>query len=205
MDALSTQHMTIKSMPIVFFGLGSISRLPECIGTVGRDRVFVVTDSGVSRSAAGAAMRDVLVASGISHRIYDGIHANPGVDDIDSGAEALLDFGADLVVGFGGGTAMDCAKGISLAAANEMSARDLDYRNEVAQPAFPIIAVPTTAGTGSETNSFAVLEHPTEHRKFYVGNSSAVARFAILDPQLTMELPPSRPLHSRHGRADARY
>jgi alcohol dehydrogenase len=94
------------------------------------------------------------------------------------------------VVAVGGGSAIDAAKGIALAAVNPQRGRDLDYRRDFAHPALPIVAVPTTAGTGAETNAFAVVTDPATRRKFYVGHASSRPAAVILDPDLTAGLPP---------------
>jgi alcohol dehydrogenase len=94
------------------------------------------------------------------------------------------------VVAVGGGSAIDAAKGVALAAVNPQRGRGLDYRRDFARPALPIVAVPTTAGTGAETNAFAVVTDPATRRKFYVGHASSRPAAAILDPDLTVGLPP---------------
>jgi alcohol dehydrogenase len=86
---------------------------------------------------------------------------------------------------------MDAAKGIALGAVNPQRGIELDYTGDFAHPALPIIAVPTTAGTGAEVNAFGVVTDVVGHRKFYVGHSSALARAAVLDPELTVGLPPN--------------
>ena len=90
----------------------------------------------------------------------------------------------------GGGSPIDAAKGIALAAVNPQRGRDLDYRGQFASPALPIVAVPTTAGTGAETNAFGVVTDPQSRRKFYVGHASTLPAAAVLDPGLTVGLPP---------------
>ena len=95
------------------------------------------------------------------------------------------------LVAVGGGSPIDAAKGIALAAVNPQRGRDLDYRGDFATPALPIVAVPTTAGTGSETNAFGVVTDPAGRRKFYLGHASSMPAAAILDPALTVGLPPA--------------
>jgi alcohol dehydrogenase len=101
------------------------------------------------------------------------------------------------LVAVGGGSPIDAAKGIAIAAVNPERGRDLDYRREFAVPGLPIVAVPTTAGTGAETNSFGVVTDPAAHRKFYVGHASTMPAAAILDPALTVGLP--RPVTAASG------
>jgi alcohol dehydrogenase len=95
------------------------------------------------------------------------------------------------LVAVGGGSPIDAAKGIAIAAVNPQRGRDLDYRSDFAVPALPIVAVPTTAGTGAETSAFGMLTDPATHRKFYVGHASSMPAAAILDPALTVGLPPA--------------
>jgi alcohol dehydrogenase len=93
------------------------------------------------------------------------------------------------LVAVGGGSSIDAAKGIAIAAVNPQRGRDLDYRREFAVPGLPIVAVPTTAGTGAETNGVGVVTDPATHRKFYLGHASTMPAAAILDPALTVGLP----------------
>jgi len=95
------------------------------------------------------------------------------------------------LVAVGGGSPIDAAKGIAVAAVNPQRGRDLDYRGDFAVPALPIVAVPTTAGTGAETTAFGVVTDPAAHRTFYVGHASSMPAAAILDPALTVGLPPT--------------
>jgi alcohol dehydrogenase len=96
-----------------------------------------------------------------------------------------------VLVAVGGGSPIDAAKGIAIAAVNPQRGRDLDYRGDFAVPALPIVAVPTTAGTGAETSAFGVVTDPVAHRKFYVGHASSMPAAVILDPALTVGLPPA--------------
>lgn len=95
------------------------------------------------------------------------------------------------LVAVGGGSAIDAAKGIAIAAVNPQRGRDLDYRGQFAHRALPIVAIPTTAGTGAETNAFGVVTDLQTRRKFYVGGASSLPAAAILDPDLTIGLPPA--------------
>jgi alcohol dehydrogenase len=105
-------------------------------------------------------------------------------------AGLVAEAGRVAVVAVGGGSPIDAAKGIALAAVNRQRGRDLDYRNDFARPALPIVAVPTTAGTGAETNAFGVVTDPATRRKFYLGHTSSLPAAVILDPDLTAGLPP---------------
>jgi alcohol dehydrogenase len=128
--------------------------------------------------------------------VFSGVHPNPTTDDLAAGAGAVAEASRYSVaprptlVAVGGGSAMDAAKGIAVAAVNPERGRELDYRRDFAVPALPIVAVPTTAGTGAETNAFGVVTDPGARRKFYVGHASSMPAAAVLDPVLTVGLPP---------------
>ena len=149
MDRLSAVRLTIGSGSATFFGTGEIARLPECVELTGRRRAFIVADPGVVASGAAAMVSSVLVEAGVDHTVYDRLRPNPDLGTLEMGGRALTEFGDCAVIGLGGGTALDAAKGISLAAANELPPRQLDYRLQLAGPGLPVIAVPTTAGTGA--------------------------------------------------------
>jgi alcohol dehydrogenase len=128
--------------------------------------------------------------------VFDRVTPNPAAADIEVGSAGLHEFEpADLsntvVVAVGGGSSLDAAKGIALHAANPGPAEDLDFRAEQERPGLPVVAVPTTAGTGSETNHFGVITDTVKEKKFYVGHPSVKPRAAVLDPLLTVGLPPA--------------
>jgi alcohol dehydrogenase len=189
--SLNTQRLTIGTGAKTVFGAGTIGELSHVVKALGGTRAFLVTDAGLVASGLIARVQAQLVDAGLEVDVYAELRANPASEDVAAGARALRrHFGHAIVVGLGGGTSLDGAKGIALAAANDVTITELDYRNEPANPGLPVIAVPTTAGTGSETNSFAVIEDHEAHRKFYIGHASVAPRAVILDPELTMGLPP---------------
>jgi alcohol dehydrogenase len=136
-----------------------------------------------------------LESGGIRAEVFSGVHPNPSTADLATGADAAAALAAQagriMLVAVGGGSAIDAAKGIALAAVNPQRGRDLDYRHEFSPPGLPIVAVPTTAGTGAETNASGVVTDPQTGRKFYVGHQSSRPATAILDPELTHGLPPA--------------
>jgi alcohol dehydrogenase len=179
-----TAVLTLSPMPAAHLGAGTVRLLGELTQ---RRRVLVVTDPGIAATPVLDAVRDALAGREVT--VFAGVHANPTTDDIASGAVAAQHADAETIVALGGGSAMDAAKGIAVAAVNPQRGRDLDYRSEFATPALPIIAVPTTAGTGAETNAFGVITDVETHRKFYAGHATALPRAAVLDPELTVGLP----------------
>jgi alcohol dehydrogenase len=132
------------------------------VRAAGADAVLVVTDAALAATPVIATVLDVLAAAALSASVFDGVHPNPTTGDLAAGANAVADAGAARVAlaAVGGGSAIDAAKGIALAAVNPQRGRELDYRGDFAVPALPIVAVPTTAGTGAETNAFGVVTDP---------------------------------------------
>jgi alcohol dehydrogenase class IV len=189
---LSDLEITIEPGPFTLFGAGSLSRLPEAITQSGHRRVFLVTDKGIVGAGIARQVERVLGAAAIATTTFDGIRPNPGVADLDAGAEVIRAFGTGTVVAAGGGAVMDVAKALALMSTNAGAARDFDYRNTPQHPGLPVVALPTTAGTGSETNAWGVIDDPEAHRKLYIGHESVAPRAAILDPQLTLGLPPGQ-------------
>ncbi|MCL5973873.1 iron-containing alcohol dehydrogenase family protein [Ferrimicrobium sp.] len=186
---LSHQSLTIDPQPNLFFGLHAIDRLSEAVRMTGHARALIVTDHGLTATGIPDTLRDSLQQAGIESTLYDGIVANPGVVVLDEGMTIARSFGPCAIVALGGGSSIDVAKGLGMAAVNPGSGRDFDYRNPQQHPGLPLIAIPTTAGTGAETNAFGVIDDPEAGEKFYVGHASMMPRYVIADPLLTVGLP----------------
>ena len=126
-------------------------------------------------------------------RLFDGIEPNPGTSTVARGSAELLSFGLDgtVVVSVGGGSSMDAAKVMALHAANGGEVLALGYHRDDLTPGVPVIAVPTTAGTGAETNTYGVITDEAAGRKDYVGHPSVLPRWSLLDPALTVGVPPA--------------
>jgi alcohol dehydrogenase len=182
-------EMTLRNR--VLFGVGEVARLPEVVAAAGGSRVFVVTDPGVRAAGIVDPVLDALGAAGLATAIFDQIEPNPAAATVERGAGSLRDFGVAgaVVVAIGGGSAMDAAKAIDLRAANDRPVWELEYDGPDLTPGVPIVAVPTTAGTGSEAHSFAVITREEIGRKDYVGHPSLLPVTTILDPGLTVGLP----------------
>ncbi len=184
-------ELTIGATPTAYFGAGAIARLPALVTAAGGAAVFLVTDAALAATPVIAQVLKVLADADQSAAVFSGVHPNPTTADVAAGAVAAAGLLNErpVVVAVGGGSPIDAAKGIALAAVNPQRGRQLDYRAEFASPALPLLAVPTTAGTGAETNGFGVVTDEEQHRKFYVGHASTMPAAAILDPELTIGLP----------------
>ena len=186
--------MLIAPKPAAYFDNGAVKQLPGIVRDTGADAVMIVTDATLAQTPVIGHVTYELAEAEIPVHVFTGVHPNPTTDDLAAGAAAVSETDGKHIalVAVGGGSPIDAAKGIAIAAVNPQRGRDLDYRNHFAGPALPIIAVPTTAGTGAETNAFGVVTDPEAHRKFYVGHATSMPAAAILDPELTVGLPPSQ-------------
>ena len=197
---MTTEGYADRQMEIVVrdrarFGAGAIGHLPSSIRELGASSTFVVTDAGVVRSGVAGRVVDLLRSSGLHVEVFDEVEPNPATASIERGSYAVREaFGArpasTVVVGLGGGSAMDSAKAIALHAPNQRAVMSLGYHDETVVPGLPVLAIPTTAGTGAETNTYGVITDESVGRKGYVGHESVLPKIAILDPELTLALPP---------------
>ena len=172
------------------FGAGKIESLGELASELGARRALVVSDPGVV--AAGHAERGIaaLKRAGIEAHLFDGVHENPTTDDVSAGVKVARRHEPELLVGLGGGSSMDCAKGINFVYSNSGEMKDYWGVGKALRPMLPMIAVPTTAGTGSEMQSFALISEAKTHVKMACGDKKAAPRIALLDPELTVTQPP---------------
>lgn len=194
MTTLADRAIELHLRGRVRFGVGSLATLPALVQEAGGSRVFVVTDPGVVRSGVIGQVVDTLTEAGIASAVFDGVEPNPGTVTVAAGSAALAAFGTDgtVVVPVGGGSSMDSAKVMSLHAANGRGdVLGLGYHRDDVVPGGPVIAIPTTAGTGAETNTYGVITDEAAGRKDYVGHPSLLPVWSVLDPALTVGLPPT--------------
>jgi len=173
----------------IVFGSDRVGELGTLAKELGGRRALVVSDPGVV--AAGHASRgiDSLTAAGIKTQLFDGVRENPTDVHVEAGLAVAREYEPDLIVGLGGGSSMDCAKGINFLFSCGGRMQDYWGLGKAAGPLLPMIAVPTTAGTGSEAQSFALISDAKTHQKMACGDRRASFRIALLDPRLTMTQP----------------
>jgi alcohol dehydrogenase len=174
----------------IVFGSGNLDRIGTIARNEGAGRVLLVSDPGIT--AAGHVERAVraLYRADIPVRVFDEADQNPTTEHVRKGLLVARPFKPDLIIGLGGGSAMDCAKGINFLLTNGGRMQDYWGVNKATQPMLPMIAIPTTAGTGSDAQSFALITDPETHQKMACGDSKALPRLAILDPDLVATAPP---------------
>jgi alcohol dehydrogenase len=196
MTPAATDLLTIPTFDFdprtrVVFGRGSFSRLGELAAELGRSHVLLVTDPGLRAAGHERTAVELLTKAGLTTTVFDDVPPNPTTADVERGADFARQHHVDLLVGLGGGSSMDCAKGINFLVTNGGKIEDYHGFGKATKPMLPLIAVPTTSGTGSEAQSYAVISHSETHVKMACGDKKAAARIAILDPELTLTMPAS--------------
>ncbi len=148
-----------------------------------------MTDPGLRSAGHPDRAARILAEAGVAVRLFDGVHENPSDRDVGAGVEAARAHGTDGLVAVGGGSAMDCAKGVNFLLTN--GGRMSDYRGhgKATKPMLPSVGVPTTSGTGSEAQSYALITDESSHLKMACGDRKAAFHVAVLDPELTLSQP----------------
>jgi alcohol dehydrogenase len=187
---LSSYELVLDPKPAAHFGVGAVSKVGDLAVAQGAKSALIITDPFLGASPICAEVKESLEAAGIKVSVFEGVTPNPTTACVDAGSDAGAEAKCDILIALGGGSSMDTAKGVSLGAVNPERGIGLDYTTDFKNSGIPIIAIPTTAGTGSEVNAFGVITDEHTHKRFYVGHSSALAKAAILDPALTVGLPP---------------
>lgn len=171
------------------FGQGTLARLGQLARDLGFRRTFVVADQGLVDAGHVATAMRLLADAGVQAAPFHDFGENPDSAMVERGRVAAASFGPDSIVGLGGGSSLDCAKGVNFLLTNGGTMADYRGYGKARTPLLPMIAIPTTAGTGSEAQSYAVISDAATHMKMACGDPSAAPRIAILDPVLTASAP----------------
>jgi alcohol dehydrogenase class IV len=171
------------------FGAGSIKRLGELALELGFRRTLLVADRGLVASGHVDEALEPLIQKGIEVIRFHDFDVNPDTAIIEAGCDSVRPLKLDSIIGLGGGSSLDCAKGINFLLTNGGRMEDYVGYGKAAKPMLPMIAIPTTAGTGSEAQSYAVISDADSHAKMACGDPKAAFRLAILDPALTISQP----------------
>jgi alcohol dehydrogenase len=173
----------------VVFGPGSLGRLGELARELGGHRVLLVTDPGLEDAGHPQRAAGFLREAGLDVSVFDEVRENPTTVQVEVGAAFARDRAIDLIVAVGGGSAMDCAKGLNFLLTNGGKIADYKGFGKATKAMLPSIGVPTTAGTGSEAQSYALITDERTHLKMACGDRKAAFRVALLDPELTLSQP----------------
>lgn len=180
----------------VVFGPGKLSVIGEKAVALGAKRVLVVTDPGLRKAGHEKRCLQFLEEAGREVFVFDQVRENPTTTDVNRCVEVAAGHEIDLIVGLGGGSSMDTAKGANFILSNGGRMQDYWGVGKAEKPMLPLIAIPTTSGTGSECQSFALIADAETHMKMACGDKKAAAAVAILDPELTLTMPRTVTAHT---------
>ncbi len=179
------------SEPKLIKGSGAVKELPKTVKQLGYNNVLVVTDKGLMGLHLLDSMFEELKNNEIAYIVYDGVQPNPTIDNIEEARALYLGNGCQAIIAFGGGSPMDCAKACGARIARpDKQIPQLRGQLKVLKKIPMLFAVPTTAGTGSETTIAAVVSNPKTHEKNAINDPRLRPKYAVLDPELTVGLPP---------------
>ena len=179
------------SEPQLLTGPGSVKKLPKLVKEKGVSKILVVTDKGLMNLGIPNGLFEELKNEDIDYVVYDGVQPNPTIENIEEARQMYVDNGCQGIIAFGGGSPMDCAK-ITAARIVRPNKPVEKMRGlmKILKPLPPFFAVPTTAGTGSETTLAAVVSNSKTHEKNACNDPVLRPKYAVLDPELTTGLPP---------------
>lgn len=181
--------MTFDLRTRVLFGESRFAELGALAQSLGFTRSLVVADAGLEAIGYPAQAVALLAEAGIDARLFHGFSTNPDTAMVETGRAVAAAHGIDSLIAVGGGSSLDCAKGINFVLTNGGAMRDYWGFGKASRPMLPMIAIPTTAGTGSEAQSYALISDAVTHVKMACGDAKAAFRAAILDPLLTRSQP----------------
>jgi alcohol dehydrogenase len=174
----------------IIFGSGKMAELGQEARAFASDRVLIVADPGIVAAGLSDKAIGALGEAGLESKVFVGISANPRDEECCAAAAAAIDFGAQVIIGLGGGSALDAAKAAAALVTNGGRVKDWEDPRRLASDPLPLIAVPTTAGTGSEVTWVAVITDEEHHYKMTLLDQRIAPEVAVLDPDLTLSLPP---------------
>ena len=188
-------EITTFSFPTrIVFGCGAVRELPKALTETGVRKPLIVTDPGLCATPVVGAVTGVLEQAGVAYEVFGRVHGNPIEEDVVESAALYRSAGCDGAIGLGGGSALDVSKAVVVMARYDGPLADLEWQaggmNRMAGPFDPIIAIPTTSGTGSEVGRSSVITSHKLGRKIIIFSPWLMPQRAILDPQLTVGLPP---------------
>ncbi|MGI6603531.1 MAG: iron-containing alcohol dehydrogenase [bacterium] len=177
-----------KNSTEIVYGSGSASRVGEILKPY--KKALTITDQGCMKANLLGPVQKSLVASGIAYEVFAEVEPNPAVEVVEQACELLQSFGADVIVAVGGGSSLDTAKAVGILATNGGKITEYEGVERVPVPAMPVVGIPTTAGTGSEVTINVVITDKAREYKFTIVSRNSACRYAVLDPELTVSMPP---------------
>lgn len=172
------------------YGAGMLRVLGEELRLLQAKKVMIITDKGLVKAGMIKKVTDIIEKEGISYIIYDEIEANPKDHNVEACAEKAREASVDTVVAFGGGSPIDAAKAVIVLVRQGGKVREYQGKGKIKDDCLPLITIPTTAGTGSEVTFSSVITDTKEKFKFTIKSTAIAAKTAIIDPELTLTVPP---------------
>lgn len=185
------KNFSFKIPQDIEFGLGSLKKLPSILARNKSDHVFMISDRGLERIGVVQKVQNIIEASGIRCSAYLDVQPNPTIGIVDECLAKYRECGATSIVALGGGSPMDVAKAVGVLAVYGGKVEDYLGSNKVPGPIVPIVAIPTTAGTGSEVTASSVITNEKTNYKASITSFEIVPKYALLDPELIMTAPAS--------------
>lgn len=182
------QHCKFE-VPEIIFGRGLLAQVGPCARRLGGKKVFLVSDQGLFQAGWVDRVMKSLQAAGLAFVYFDQVTPNPKDYEIEAGAAEYAAAGADVIVGLGGGSAMDAAKGIAILVSNGASIHDYQGTDRIHQPLPPLVLCPTTCGTGSDVSQFAVVNNTQEKFKYTIMSRCIAPDISLTDPDTLHTLP----------------
>lgn len=179
----------VNSVAVSFFGKGSISLLPDELKKRGLKRALIITDKFLFDSGTASKVGEALLKAGAEYAVFYKVQPNPTIDIINESIYAAKELQVDFLVAVGGGSAIDTAKAAGIVLANGGKVEQYEGLNKSKNPALPIIAVNTTAGTGSEVTSFYVVTNPAIHSKMVMVDPNCMVSIAVNDSDFMQSMP----------------
>ena len=173
------------------YGIGAARHLAEALHELKASSVLLVTDKGIEQSGLLAGIVDQLGQGRLNFEIFSEVEPNPKDHNVDKGAELARQMQADCLVAIGGGSPIDCAKAIAVVAPHGGEPRQYEDPSRITGEVLPLVAIPTTAGTGSEVTFSSVITDTRRKFKFSIHHTRIAPRIALLDPELTVTMPPA--------------
>jgi len=187
---IQTQSFSVNQPTKILFGVNAVNQLSDTIAELNGHRVFLVADPGLKQSGIIKKVADILDLANIPHTVYDKVTPEPGLKLADQAVKLAKKNKSDCVVGLGGGSALDIAKAVSILLTNSGKAEDYLGLGKIKLQGVPKIMIPTTAGTGAEVTFTAVFINEKTNSKGGMNGDPLYPDAAILDPALTLSLPP---------------
>jgi alcohol dehydrogenase len=185
--ALAGVHFNVPTQLV--YGENALARLPDLVRAAGGTRPLIVTDEGLVKAGHVSRAVALLEQAGLAAGVFSRVTANPTDETVNACEDAARGHKTDVLIGLGGGSSLDTAKGANFVLTNGGPMSKLKGVNRAEKPLLPLIAIPTTAGTGSECQAFALIADARTHLKMACGDEKAYPRAALLDPLLTLSLP----------------